>query len=179
MGHVIEGFTVGDLDSFPDDGHRRELLDGLVVVTPPPGLGHQLVSANLHALLHGAKSPYQAVLAAPFGLRLDAITQLEPDLAVVARVAVKGPVLERPPQLVVEIASPSTASYDRRHKSVAYADFGVPHFWIVDPRPAWLSIATFVLAGGRYRADVVAYPGDEFKVVDPIALSFDPKVLLD
>ena len=32
-----EPFTVSDLDRMPDDGHRYELLDGTLVVSPAPG----------------------------------------------------------------------------------------------------------------------------------------------
>ena len=37
------------------------------------------------------------------------------------------------PDLVIEIASPTTAGYDRREKQDAYANAGVPEYWIVDP----------------------------------------------
>jgi hypothetical protein len=30
-------FTREDLDAMPDDGHRHELLDGSIVMTPSPG----------------------------------------------------------------------------------------------------------------------------------------------
>ncbi len=32
-----EPFTVSDLDRMPDDGHRYELLDGTLIVSPAPG----------------------------------------------------------------------------------------------------------------------------------------------
>ena len=35
-----EPFTVSDLDLMPDDGHRYELLDGALIVSPAPGLPH-------------------------------------------------------------------------------------------------------------------------------------------
>lgn len=33
-------FTYDDLQGMPDDGHRYELLDGTLVVTPSPGTAH-------------------------------------------------------------------------------------------------------------------------------------------
>ena len=38
-----------------------------------------------------------------------------------------------PPDLVIEILSPSTAKKDRTKKKDGYARFGVPEYWIVDP----------------------------------------------
>ncbi|MEE6305713.1 hypothetical protein V1634_02540 [Plantactinospora veratri] len=30
------GWTTDDLDAMPDDGHRRELLDGVLIMSPSP-----------------------------------------------------------------------------------------------------------------------------------------------
>ncbi|HET9225920.1 MAG TPA: Uma2 family endonuclease, partial [Thermoanaerobaculia bacterium] len=38
------------------------------------------------------------------------------------------------PDLVVEILSPTTRTYDRKTKLAAYRDAGVPEFWLVDPQ---------------------------------------------
>lgn len=38
--------TVADLAAVPDEGHRYELLDGSLVVTPAPGHSHQRVKAD-------------------------------------------------------------------------------------------------------------------------------------
>jgi hypothetical protein len=51
--------TYEDLASFPDDGLRRELLDGELIVTPTPRLRHQDVVLRLavafvnHLSTHG------------------------------------------------------------------------------------------------------------------------------
>lgn len=45
--------TLADLDGVPDDGHRYELIDGVLVVTPSPRWGHQDVVGRLHLLLSG------------------------------------------------------------------------------------------------------------------------------
>lgn len=37
-----------------------------------------------------------------------------------------------PPDLVVEVSSPSNRSFDLGHKRDAYATFGVPEYWFVD-----------------------------------------------
>lgn len=61
---------VADLESMPDDGHRYELIDGALVVTPAPSLRHQTVSGELFVLLHSACPPGLRVLAAPFQVSL-------------------------------------------------------------------------------------------------------------
>jgi hypothetical protein len=40
--------TRADLEGLPDDGHRYELIDGTLVVSPGPQLPHQDVVGNLH-----------------------------------------------------------------------------------------------------------------------------------
>lgn len=38
--------TVRDLERMPDDGHRYELIDGVLIVTPAPGFGTSRSSSN-------------------------------------------------------------------------------------------------------------------------------------
>jgi len=38
-------FTVAELDRMPDDGHRYELLDGMLVVSPRPNNAHHRSSS--------------------------------------------------------------------------------------------------------------------------------------
>jgi Uma2 family endonuclease len=54
---VAEGrpFTVDDLEAMPDDGHRYELIDGVLIVTPAPGWHHQEGSGAL--FVSGAARP--------------------------------------------------------------------------------------------------------------------------
>ena len=43
MPAILPRYTVDDLDSFPDDGNRYELLDGRLLVTPAPMPPHEFV----------------------------------------------------------------------------------------------------------------------------------------
>ncbi|MEU4621756.1 hypothetical protein AB0G04_17500 [Actinoplanes sp. NPDC023801] len=36
-----DGWTVADLDALPEDGVRRELIDGVLHVSPSPSPAHQ------------------------------------------------------------------------------------------------------------------------------------------
>ena len=59
----------------------------------------------------------------------------------------------KPPDFVLEVASPSTARRDARGKKEQYQDIGVPEYWLYDPkgglhRPR---LQGFELRGGRYR----------------------------
>ena len=41
-----------------------------------------------------------------------------------------------PPELAVEVASPSTAAYDANRKTAVYTGFGIPSYWIFVPDPS-------------------------------------------
>src|ERR1700691_5163943 len=80
-----EPFTVEDLDRMPDDGRRYELIDGMLIVSPAPNMGHQRVIIVLGSLLEQA-CPENLVVFADIGVRIGESSALEPDV-VVARVA--------------------------------------------------------------------------------------------
>ncbi|PDW04947.1 Uma2 family endonuclease [Candidatus Viridilinea mediisalina] len=70
------------------------------------------------------------------------------NLAVVAPQRLIGP-----PDLVVEIASPSTAVFDRdpaQGKRGAYARIGVSEYWLVEPHAR--TIEVLVLTGAAYQS---------------------------
>ncbi len=45
------GWTTDDLDALPEDGVRRELLDGVLLVSPSPTDIHQIIAARLMVAL--------------------------------------------------------------------------------------------------------------------------------
>jgi len=47
MAISIPRYTITDLERFPEDGNRYELLDGVLIVTPSPSNAHQIVVNRL------------------------------------------------------------------------------------------------------------------------------------
>lgn len=124
--------TRADLDGLPDDGHRYELVDGHLLVSPLARRRHQQVVANLTVEIglwcrahHGAVYP-------GVNVELAGDTHLEPDVAWSADEDASGVGFDRTPELVVEVASPSTRTFDRGAKLQRYAATGAREVWLVD-----------------------------------------------
>ena len=164
--------TYRDYAALPDDGHRYELHDGALSVTPAPGTRHQRISANFFSVLrdHVAARGLGEVLYAPLDVILSDTTVLQPDLVYLdasrqALITERG--VDGPPSLVVEILSPSTGTIDRVTKPALYARFGVPWLWLVDPKARTLEVfrletgaySRVVLASGRAAVNPPPFPG--------------------
>jgi Uma2 family endonuclease len=153
-----EPFTVSDLDRMPDDGHRYELLDGTLIVSPAPGPPHQRVAAVLVVLLELA-CPEDLVVFPNVGVRIGPRSALEPDVVVARPADISGARLARPPLLVAEILSPDSALRDLNLKKAAYERFGIPSYWVIDPDLEQPSLRAFELVNGEYR-EVSQVAGD-------------------
>jgi Uma2 family endonuclease len=137
MSPVARIWTREEVLALPDDGNRYELVDGELLVSPSPRGPHQRAVGELYLMVapyvRRHHLGYAAVSPADLDLRSGQL--LQPDLFVGALVEGREPV-EWPdygiPILVVEIASPSTARYDRITKRRRYQRSGVPTCWIVD-----------------------------------------------
>jgi Uma2 family endonuclease len=122
-----------DLDDMPDDGLRREVIDGVLLVTAAPFIRHQVFALNLARVLADACPDEMQVLVAPTDWRPGNRDCFEPDL-MVARLQDFDPDdhLRKTPLLVVEILSRSTSRQDRLVKRDAYQALSVPAYWIID-----------------------------------------------
>jgi Uma2 family endonuclease len=142
-------FTVAELDRMPGDGRRHELMDGALLVSPHPSTVHQTVAMRLTTVLDRACLEGLCVVPAP-AVQLDQLTELVPDLVVVRLAEVGDLKFTRPPLLVVEVRSPSTALIDLNRKKAAYQKFGVPSYWVVDPEPSRPELTAFELRDSGY-----------------------------
>lgn len=79
-------WTHDDLDALPEGGLLRyELVDGQLLVSPPPSIEHQRVSGGRYRLLVAQCPPGLEVLYAPPDFRPTSRRSLQPDLLVFRR----------------------------------------------------------------------------------------------
>ncbi len=144
--------TADEYLSLPEDRESRyELVDGVVTVTPSPMFGHQQIAAEIERQLGNF------LLENPTGgVAHEVDVKLGDDLVYCPDVLyVKGTLtdpfkrLTTPPNLVVEIASPSSGEYDAETKRRNYEAAGVSEYWLIDP--ARRAFRFLVLEGGVYR----------------------------
>lgn len=168
--------TRADLDRLPDDGHRYELIDGVLVVTPAPRVSHQTIAGNLYLLLRAAASGGLVVLFAPVDVVLAENTVLQPDLVVAPKDAFTEKDLPVAPLLAVEVLSPSTRGIDLLLKKEPLERAGCQYYWVVDPEPP--SVTAWRLVGGAYQQVAHVVGAELFEVDAPFAVSFAPASLV-
>lgn len=120
--------TYEDYCRLPNDRNRYEVLDGELSVTPAPRISHQRVSNRLHRFLdnHVVANQLGEILTAPTDLILAPTTVVQPDLVFISndrRHIVAERAIEGPPNLVIEILSPTTGNIDRVTKAQLYARY--------------------------------------------------------
>ena len=148
-------WTYEDYAALPDDGRRYEIVNGVLVMAPAPGTGHQSIVVRLSHYLftHVELAGLGRVFPGPVDVELGPKNVYQPDFVVLLnahleRVAEKK--ISGAPDLAVEIASPSTAAYDRLTKYQTYAQAGIPEYWIV--KPTRRTVEVLVLENGEYRS---------------------------
>jgi Uma2 family endonuclease len=128
------GWTAEDLERFPDDNVRRELLDGVLLVSPSPSRIHQTLAARLVVALEDFCPPDQAVTQ-NVDVRFSERRSFAPDVLVItAAAADRTGRLYEPHELVLaaEIVSPTSVGMDRITKPAIYAGAGIPYYWRIE-----------------------------------------------
>lgn len=177
-------FTWDDIVGEPDDGLRREIIEGTLIVNPAPVYRHQLVSLRLTLLFEQSTPDHLRVVVAPFDWRYDGTNVVEPDLLVCRTddLDLDGPLMAPArPVLLVEILSPSNARFDRLDKRELYERLGVAHYWLVDPGASTGEPAVTVLElgqDGRYDVTAQATGAEAITLRRPFPLTFVPDQLL-
>ncbi len=169
-------FTFADYMHWPE-AERWQLLDGHAHAMAPPSLNHQSVVMELAGQLRNQLlGKVCRAWAGPIGVRLPVRgeseeftrTVFEPDIVVVcdpAKLDSRG--VRGAPDFIVEVLSPSTASFDLIEKRLRYDEAGVRELWLIDIPSGVITIyrqdgtrfapAEFRRAEGRI--DLTALPG--------------------
>ncbi|MDQ3095708.1 MAG: Uma2 family endonuclease [Actinomycetota bacterium] len=145
----IEPWTFEDLQRLPESPWRFEIVDGGLVMTPGPGLRHEVVSDNLRAVMRTALGGRWRILG-PQNLDLDP-SYLIPDLVVIREETArldKTKLAVADVEVVVEIVSPGSRTHDRITKPAQYAAGGIPAYWRVET-DGTVGLTAYVLAPGQ------------------------------
>ncbi len=139
----------------PDvDDAIEEVVNGEIVRMPPPKARHAYIIDALGDVLKRQIDAAQVrVLCAQFGLviRKDPLAIRVPDLAVFrkSRVIEHDGYFHSPPELVVEVLSPSNNRSERDAKLKDYETLGVPEVWVLSPEAR--TIEVLLLADSKLR----------------------------
>jgi Uma2 family endonuclease len=163
-------YTYADYLTWMDDV-RRELVDGFIKVMASARPPHQDISGNLYTSLRGIIrrggghcAVYEDidVCFTEDGSRdASKVTNvLSPDVCVVCDISKIDDESGcwGAPDLVVEIQSPTTGSYDRTVKYGIYERYGVREYWVVYPLDRRIEVFTLGV-DGRYGSGVVYEKG--------------------
>ncbi|MGW4466569.1 Uma2 family endonuclease [Micromonospora sp. NPDC004704] len=128
------GWTTDDLDALPDDGHRRELLDGVLIMSPSPTAAHQTIAWRLAAALD-VDCPDEYDVTQGVEVRINRRRSFIPDVLVTTAAAAARRTAKYEPHevvLAVEIVSQGSQSMDRILKPALYAQAGIPFYWRIE-----------------------------------------------
>ena len=148
-------WTYADYAALPEGGYHYEVVSGVLYMTPAPSWSHQEVVFEIASYLrnHIRTTGLGGVFVAPVDVELAPDAVFQPDVVVLLKTGrdkLKGNHIVGAPDLVVEVVSPGSATYDRYDKNVSYARTGVPEYWIADP--ATHTVEVLVLDGIKYSA---------------------------
>lgn len=158
-------WTYEDYLRLPDDGRRYEIIEGVLYVINAPDFDHQHAVHQIAVALElwARAQDDGVVLTAPFEVHLPGIAKpVQPDVLFIAAERRPRPgdqFFEGPPDLVVEVLSPSTIRTDRIVKFNAYERAGVREYWLVDPKTR--SVEVYTLTEGEFSLSGQFGPGEQ------------------
>jgi Uma2 family endonuclease len=129
-----DGWTTDDLDALPEDGIRRELLDGVLLVSPSPTDIHQIIAMRLGVALEES-CPAELQVTQGVEVRINPRRSFIPDVLVATDEAARRRGRYYQPHevvLAVEIVSPTSQSMDRITKPALFAAAGIPYYWRIE-----------------------------------------------
>ncbi len=151
-------WTYDDYAALPDDGKHYEIVSGVLYMTPAPPWPHQEIVGRIYRYMadYVESRGLGGAFFAPIDVELASNVVFQPDVAVLfkeSRKKLKKRHIVGAPELVIEVVSPGSQTYDRHRKLEAYARAGVPEYWIVDPEAS--TVEVFVREGSEYVSEGV------------------------
>lgn len=121
--------------------NRFEFVEGRLILMPPAtGFHEEIIAWLLTRLTLEVIQRSLPLQVRPNGteVRTTGRRTRRPDVIVITQqqadeIRNVSAILETPPPLVVEVVSPESIGRDYETKTLEYAAFGIPEYWIVDP----------------------------------------------
>ena len=134
---TLEEFLESDLE-------RYEYAKGELIPMPPTSVEHGYISANLSSLLHLYVREKQLgrVIISDTGFRVGEQV-LIPDIAFLANARIPDNLSKAspiPPDLAVEVVSPTDVLYRVEEKAFTYLEAGTQLVWVLKPRSKTVTI---------------------------------------
>lgn len=168
-------FTADDLLDLPNDGHKYEIIDGGLHVTPPADIPHHNVADEIRAALKAA-APAGWRAIREIGVQLgDSI--LIPDVTVLRPGAMFEAMWADPADvaLVVEVESKGSRRHDRFTKPSLYAEAGIESYWRIERTSAGPVAHLYSrAAAGHYQLHRSVNPGETQLAELPYAVQVAP-----
>jgi len=145
MAVEVKLITYQEYLAMPEIKRRYEIIDGEMIMPPAPTIGHQWFMMNILDVLRPfvKERKLGVVLAAPVDvvIRREPLRTRQPDILYLSfersgktpAELIPMPMLEIPPDLVVEVLSPSETRRTVADKLQDYTSIGVREAWLVSP----------------------------------------------
>jgi Uma2 family endonuclease len=157
---------------------RIELVDGNLLVSAPPNVGHQVIRSHLLRAIHAPAEAAGLYALSTVNLRLGLCRIYNPDFVLVGPIDFEALVVDvSAVRLVGEIVSPLSASTDRILKRHHYAEAAIPWYLLVEQEPE-LMLRLLHVEDGHYVEHAVGRIGQPLRLTEPVTLDLDPAVLL-
>jgi Uma2 family endonuclease len=180
MSTEIKLMTAEDLWQLPPDGNFHELVRGKLRAMPPAGFEHGAIGTKLfRALDRIVEGKNLGLLVAGdtgFLIAQHPDSVRAPDIGFVCRDRIQKTGIPTqywpgPPDLAVEIISPSDTVYGISEKVEEWLEAGAGMVWVVNPRERTISVyrtgvPTLILTGNETLNGEPVIPGFAFKVKD-------------
>ncbi|MCC6959829.1 MAG: Uma2 family endonuclease [Dehalococcoidia bacterium] len=170
----------------PAGGERMELVQGVVVMTPPPTAGHGERAFEIGVAVRDFVRRHRLGLTSGEGgyrLRRDPDTVRAPDAAWIAFDRIPGGAFpeddypDAAPNLAIEVMSSHDREMDIDEKVADYLSAGCERVWVVRPRQRTITVyrpdgnAHRFVVGDTLTSDDAGFPVDGFQL--PVARVFE------
>ncbi|WP_456469713.1 Uma2 family endonuclease [Caminibacter sp.] len=126
---LIEYYTYEDYKNWEGNW---ELIRGMpLAMAPSPVISHQIVATNIATELNSNKKCEECIAVMEEDWIIEEDTVVKPDVSFIC--SIESDFIIKPPEIVVEVVSKSTAKRDEKIKKEIYEKEGVKYYILVYP----------------------------------------------